>query len=73
MNGNSRTNPTAPAVAARQATGATFQINIAKIFVTVAILSINNNIKFWENIKQRFKRTSSWKKNISEIRTSKKQ
>ena len=73
MNGNSRTNPTVPAVAARQATGATFQINNAKIFVTVAILSINNNIKFWENIKQRFKRTSSWKKNISEIRTSKKQ
>ena len=67
MNGNSRTNPTVPA------TGATFQINNAKIFVTVAILSINNNIKFWENIKQRFKRTSSWKKNISEIRTSKKQ
>ena len=46
MTGNSRTNPTVPAVAARQATGATFQMNNAKIFVTVAILYINNNIKF---------------------------
>ena len=53
-------NPTVPAMAARQATGATFQINNAKLFVSVFTLSINNNIKFWENIKQGFKIAISW-------------
>ena len=43
--GNPRANPTVPAVAARQATGATFQINNANLFVSVVTLSINN-IKF---------------------------
>ena len=32
-------------------TGATFQINNAKLYVPVITLSINNNINFWENIK----------------------
>ena len=38
-------------VAAIQKTGATFQINNAKIYVPVVPLSINDNIKFLENIK----------------------
>ena len=48
-------------------TGATFQINNAKIYVSVVTLSINDNIKFLENIKQRFKQTISWNKHRSEI------
>ena len=32
-------------------TGATFQINNAKLYVHVVHLSINDNIKFLENIK----------------------
>ena len=44
--GTPRANSTVPAVAARQATAATFQINNAKLFVSVVTLSINNNIKF---------------------------
>ena len=35
----------------------TSQISNAKLFVVVVILSINDNIKFIENIKQGFKRT----------------
>ena len=40
----------------------TFQINNAKIYVTVVTLPINDNISFLENIKQIFKRTLSWNK-----------
>ena len=39
-----------------QITGATLQINNAKLYVPVGTLSVNN-IKFFENIKQVFKRT----------------
>ena len=53
----------------RQTTGATFQINNAKLYVPVVTLSINDNIKFLENIKQGFKRTISWNKYRSEITT----
>ena len=35
-------------------------------------LSVNDNIKFLENIKQGLKRTISWNKYISEITTHKK-
>ena len=49
-----------PEVSAIQATGATFQINNAKLYVPVVTLSINDNIKFLENIKHGFKRTISW-------------
>ena len=49
-------------VDATLATGATFQIINAKLNVTVVTHSINDNIKFLENIKQRFKRTTSWNK-----------
>ena len=50
-------------------TGATFQINNAKLYVPVVALSINDNINFLENIKQGFKRTISWNKCRSEITT----
>ena len=40
-----------------------------KIYVPVVTLSINDNIKFLENIKQGFKRTTFWKKFRSEITT----
>ena len=49
--------------------GAKFQINNAKLYVPVGTLSINDNIKFLENIKQGFKRTISWNKCRSEITT----
>ena len=52
-----------------QTIGATFQINNAKLYVPVVPLSINDNIKFLENIKQGFKRTTSWNKCRSEITT----
>ena len=42
-------------------TGATFQINNAKFYAPVVTLSINDNIKFLENIKQVFKKIS-WNK-----------
>ena len=48
---------------------ATFQINNAKLYVPVVTLSINDNIKFWENIKPGFKRRISWNKYRSEITT----
>ena len=52
---------------ATQTTGGTFQINNAKLYVSVVTLSISDNIKFLENIKQGFKRTISWNKFRSEI------
>ena len=57
---------------ATQTVGATFQINNAKIYVPVVTLSITDNIKFLEDIKQGFKRTIYWNKYRSEIRTHKK-
>ena len=44
-------NPTTPA---RQTTGATIQTNNTKIYVPTVNLSIYDNIKFSENIKQGF-------------------
>ena len=52
-----------------QTNGATFQINNAKLYVPVVTLSINDNIKFLENIKQGFQTTVSWNKYRSEITT----
>ena len=52
-----------------QTTNATFQINNAKLYVPVVTSSINDNIKFLENIKQGFKRTVSWNKYRSEVTT----
>ena len=54
-------------VDAIQTTGAIFQINDAKLYVLVVTLSVNDNSKFLENIKQGFKRTISWNKYRSEI------
>ena len=50
-------------------TGVIFQINNAKRYVPVVTLSINNNMKVSEKIKQGFKRTISWNKYRSEITT----
>ena len=41
----------------------------AKHFVPIVTFSINNNIQFLENIKQRFKRKISWNEYRSEITT----
>ena len=45
----SKTNPVRYQVTSK-ATGATFQMNNAKIYVPVVTLSINDNIKFLEQI-----------------------
>ena len=52
-----------------QTTRTIFQINNAKLYVPVVTLPINDNIKFLENIKQKFKRTISLSKYRSEIAT----
>ena len=44
-------------------------ITSTKPYVSVVTLSVNDNIKFLENIKQGFKRTVSWNKYRSEITT----
>ena len=41
----------------------------AKFFVPIVTLSINDDIKFLENIKQGFKRSSYWNKHRSEVIT----
>ena len=61
INGNPDANPPTQEVPTIQATAATFQMNNAKLYVRVVTFSINDNIKFLENIKQGFKRTISWK------------
>ena len=52
-----------------QTTREIFQINNAKINVPIVILSVNDNINFFENIKQGFKITIFWNKYRSEITT----
>ena len=52
IRGNQDANQPVQEVAAIQTTWATFQINNAKLYVPVVTLSINDNIKFFENIKQ---------------------
>ena len=47
--------------------GVSFIITSTKPYVRVVTLSINDNIKFLENIKQGFKATISWNKYRSEI------
>ena len=47
--------------------GGSFIITSTKLYVPVFTLSINGNIKFFENIKQGFKRTISWNNYRSEI------
>ena len=53
----------------QQTTSATFQMNNAKFYVPVVTLSIYDNIKFLENIKQGFERTISRNKYRSKITT----
>ena len=48
-------------------TGMNFLITSTKLYIPVVTLFINDNIKFLENTKQRFKRTIYWKKYRSEI------
>ena len=50
-------------------TSATFQTNNAKLYVRLVTLSLNDNIKFLEKIKQGFKRKISWNKYRSETTT----
>ena len=50
-------------------TRAAFQINNTKCYVPVVTLSINDNIKFLENIKHEFKRFISWNKYRSDVTT----
>ena len=45
-------------------TGVNFRISSTKLYVPVVTLSINNNIKLLENIKQGFKRTISWNEDL---------
>ena len=47
--------------------GVSFAITSTKLYAQVVTLSINDNIKFLENINQGFKRTISWNKYRSEI------
>ena len=58
-----------PPIPPTQTAGALFQTTSSKLYVSVATLSINDNIKFLENLKQGFKRKTSWKKYKSEITT----
>ena len=60
-------NPPVQPEVAKQTTGATFQINKAKLYVPVLTLSINDNVNFLENLKEGFKRTISWIKYWLEI------
>ena len=48
-------------------TGVSFTISSSKLYVPVVTLSVNDNTKFLENIKQKFKRAISWNKHRSEI------
>ena len=54
-------------VEATTITGATFQINNAKLYAPIVILSVKDNIKFLQSTKQRFRITVSWNKYRSEI------
>ena len=62
-----KNNPSNPAKEAIQTTGATSQINKAKRFFPVVALSIYDNIKVLENIRQRFRGIFSWNKYKSKI------
>ena len=41
--------------------GINFMITSVKLYVPVVTLSINDNIRFLENLKQGIKRTTPWK------------
>ena len=56
-------------MAAIETTGATLQINNAKLYLPVVTSFINDNVIALKNIKQRFKRTIPWNKYVPEITT----
>ena len=66
---NPASNPPIEHIIERFTTGPTFQINNATLYVPIITLSINDNVKFLENLKQGFKRTISRNKYRSEITT----
>ena len=70
---NPNANPHYSPIQETAITGTTFQVNSAKLYSSVITLSINDNIKLLENIKQEFKRKISWNKYGSEITTTEKQ
>ena len=74
MAGNPDANPPVLTVAASTTKTfiATFQINDAKLYIPVVTLSIHNNIKFLEQLKQGYGRTVSWNKYKLDIRTESK-
>ena len=49
-----------PVSAETSRTSANFQIKSAIVYVPVLTISINNNIKFLENLKEGFERSISW-------------
>ena len=55
-------NPSTDLVRPTQTTEATFEINDCKPYAPVVTFSINDNIKFLENQKLRFKKKISWNK-----------
>ena len=57
MAANRNANPPVQTVEATETTSAKSQITSAKIYVPVVTLSINDKIKFLENINQGFKKT----------------
>ena len=69
--GSPGSNPPALSREAATTTNAMFQINNAKLYASVDNLSINDNIKFLEHLKQGFRRTISWNKLIQRLRISK--
>ena len=66
---NPAANPPIAHVPEGFSTGGKFKINSTKLYVPEVTLSINDNIKFLENIKERFKRTISWNMYRSEVTT----
>ena len=69
MAGNPDTNQPVLDREATLTTRSTFQISNAKLYVPVVTLSINNNIKFLEHVKQGLRKTISWDKCRSDITT----
>ena len=55
VSANPDPNPPNPLIQAEAPTNATFQINNAKLYVPVVTLSLNDNIKILENVKQDLK------------------
>ena len=67
--GNPDANSPVVAMAAIQTTRAAIQLNNAKLYLPNVTLSINDKIKFLENIKKTLKKTISWNKYRSKVTT----